>query len=176
MKKGRVKGYRSSGSATIPAFVAILSNTPRETPMSDTSASPPRSFLITSVIALIWNIIGIVTYLASVMLGDEALAAMPEAEQALYASTPVFVTAAYALAVHTGTLASIGLLLKKAWAAPVFIVSLICIIVQMGYSIFLTDLVATMGMGSVVGPLIITLVAVYLVWYSKDAKAKGWLK
>lgn len=145
------------------------------TPMSDTS-SPPRSFLITSIVALIWNAIGIFTYLASVMMSDEALAAMPEAEQALYASTPVIVTAAYAIAVHAGTLASIGLLLKKAWAVPVFIVSLVGILIQMGHAIFLTDLVATMGMGSVVGPLIITLVAAYLIWYSKDAKAKGWLK
>ncbi len=144
--------------------------------MSDDSPKPPRSFLITSIVALIWNAIGIFTYLASVMLSDEALTAMPEAEQALYASTPAVVTAAYAIAVHGGTLASVGLLLKRAWAVPVFIVSLIGILVQMGHGIFLTDLVATMGMGAVVGPVIITLVAVYLVWYSKDAQAKGWLK
>ena len=144
--------------------------------MSDNSSAPPRSFLVTSIIALIWNAIGILTYLASVMMGDEALAAMPEAEQALYASTPAFVTAAYALAVHAGTLASVGLLLKKTWAVPVFVISLIGILVQMGHGIFFTDLVATMGMGAVVGPVIITLVAVYLVWYSKDAQAQGWLK
>jgi hypothetical protein len=110
------------------------------------------------------------------MLSEEALATLPEAEQALYASTPALITAAYAIAVFGGTLASVGLLLKKAWAVPVFIVSLVGIIIQMGHGIFLTDLIATMGMGAVVGPLIITLVAVYLVWYSKDAQAKGWLK
>ncbi len=142
--------------------------------MSD--SSPPRSFLVTSIIALVWNVIGIFTYLASVMLSEEALATLPEAEQALYASTPALITAAYAIAVFGGTLACIGLLMKKAWAVPVFIVSLVGIIIQMGHGIFLTDLIATMGMGAVVGPLIITLVAVYLVWYSKDAQAKGWLK
>ena len=75
----------------------------------------------------------------------------------------------------SGTLASIALLLKKAWAAPVFVLSLIGVVVQMGQALFMTRAIEVRGAGIVVMPLVVTTIALFLIWYSISAKHKGWL-
>ncbi|MFK7846555.1 MAG: hypothetical protein AB8G77_14745 [Rhodothermales bacterium] len=134
-----------------------------------------RSFWIISGLALGWNLIGVVSYLASVMISPEALETLTEAERTLHNSTPAWATGAYAIAVFAGTLASIALLLKKAWAIPVFILSLVGILVQMGHAFFMSDMLAIQGAGAAVLPVLIIIVAVYLVWYSSESRKKGWI-
>ncbi len=133
------------------------------------------SFWIISGLALAWNLIGVASYLASVMISPEALETLTEAERALYSDTPAWVTGAYAIAVFAGTLASIALLLKKAWAAPLFVVSLVGILVQMGHGFFMSDMLAVQGAGAAVLPILIIIVAIYLLWYANECKKKGWI-
>ena len=136
---------------------------------------PPRSFWIIASLALVWNAIGIMTYLMTVMMSPEALEALPEAERALYTDTPAWATGAYAIAVFGGTLACVALLLRKAWAVPLFVVSLVAILIQMVHALFMTSLLEVRGPSAVVLPLLIVLIAAYLVWYSRSAKKKGWI-
>lgn len=146
--------------------------------MSDTTIAPypSRGFWIIASIALVWNLIGIGTYLVSVTLSDAALAAMPEAERALYTDIPVWVTSAYAIAVFGGTLGCVALLMRKAWAVPVLVVSLVAIVVQMGHALLGTALLEVRGASAAVLPLLIVAIAAYLVWFSMSAKRTGWLR
>ena len=68
---------------------------------------PKRSFWVISGIALIWNMIGIATYLMTVTISIESLELMPIDERTLYTEVPLLVTSAYAIAVFGGTLACI---------------------------------------------------------------------
>ncbi len=140
-----------------------------------TGLGPSRGFRIIGVVALLWNLMGVATYLMSVTMGPEALAAMSEAERALYTDIPVWVTSAYAIAVFGGTLGSVALLMRKAWAVPVFIVSLAGILVQMGHAFLGSAMLEVRGAMSAILPLVIIVVATWLVWYSNAAKQKGWL-
>ena len=135
----------------------------------------PRSFLIIGLIALVWNLFGVMSYIMHVTMSPEALAQMPEAERALYESSPAWVTGAFAIAVFSGVLGCVGLLLKKAWSAPVFLVSLVAIVLQFAYWLFMTASIEVHGVQAVIMPLLVTVIGVFLVWYSRDAKAKGWL-
>ena len=93
--------------------------------------NPTRGFWVISGVALLWNLIGIVTYLLSVTMSADALAALPDAERSLASDTPTWATSAYATAVFGGTAGSLGLLRCKAWAVPVLMVSLVGIVIQM---------------------------------------------
>ena len=136
--------------------------------MTNSSIKPPVWFWIISVLALIWNVLGIGAYLAQAYMTDEALAALPEADQAMYANLPAWYTAAFALAVFCGALGCIALLLRKKWAYMLLLISLIAVIVQMSYVIF------SLNMANAMTPMII-IVALFLVWYSKKATTKGWI-
>jgi hypothetical protein len=146
--------------------------------MQDTpdASTPGRKFWLIAVVALIWNLGGVATYLMSVTMSAESLAAMTEAERSLYADIPAWVTSAYAVAVFGGTLGSLGLLIRKAWAVPLLILSLLGILVQMSHALFMTRLLAVRGGGAAILPVIITAVAVFLVWFSKSARSKGWIR
>ncbi len=136
---------------------------------------PTLSFWIIGALALAWNLIGVATYLMSVTMSPEGLAAMPEAERALHTSVPAWVTSAYAIAVFSGTLACVALLMRKAWAVPVFLLSLVAIIVQMGYGLFGTEMLAVQGGTAAILPVLLISVAIYLVSFSRSAKDRGWI-
>ena len=144
--------------------------------MSEESISgTPRSFLIIGIVALLWNVLGVMSYIMQVTMSPEALAQMSQAERALNESLPAWVTGAFAIAVFGSTLGCVGLLLKKAWAVPVFLVSLIAIVLQFAYWLFVAKSIEVYGMEAVFMPLLVTVIAIFLVWYSRDARNKGWL-
>jgi hypothetical protein len=137
--------------------------------------NPTTAFWIFSGAALIWNLLGLVAYISNVTMSPEALAQMTEDAQAFYTSTPTWATAAFALAVNAGVLGSLFLLLRKAWAVPMFVLSLVSVIAQNVDAFLLRDAFAIMGINSLIMPSAIFIVAVLLLVYSLRVKAKGWL-
>ena len=136
---------------------------------------PPRSFYISGVTALVWNLIGVMQYVMGVTMTDAAIAALPADRQTFLQETPDWATAAFAIATNAGALGCILLLLKKAWAYPLFIVSLLAVLAQNFHGFILADGMAVLGTGEVVLDILIIAIAAYLIWYSKGAKDKGWI-
>ena len=66
------------------------------------SVKPPTWFWIVSVLALIWNFMGVGQYLAQAFITDEAKALMTVDQLKLLEETPSWLTAIFALAVWTG--------------------------------------------------------------------------
>jgi hypothetical protein len=91
---------------------------------------PPKWFTPVAILALLWNLLGASAYLMDVTISPEAVAKMGDAEQAMYASRPVWFVAAYASAVWFGVGGSLALLLRKRWAQPLFVLSLLGLIAQ----------------------------------------------
>ncbi|MEP1097252.1 MAG: hypothetical protein ABJG78_19205 [Cyclobacteriaceae bacterium] len=143
--------------------------------MTNDSIKPPVWFWIVSGIALIWNAMGIQAYLDQAYMTPEKLSGLPEAQQAMYIDNPAWVTAAFAIAVFGGTIASILLLLKKKLAYTVFVVSLAGILAQMSYAFFMSGATDSFGPGGMIMPIMIILAGAALVYLSKKAISNGWL-
>ena len=144
--------------------------------MSDQSNTKlPTSFWVISIIALIWNLLGMMAYIMQVTMNEATLGAMPAAERAVYESMPSWGVSAFAIAVTAGVLACIVLLLRKAWAVPLFILSLVAVIVQDIGALFVAGALQGMGPTSVIMPLVVILIAGYLIHYSRLARSRGWI-
>ncbi len=139
-----------------------------------TRVKPPIWFWVVSVLALLWNLLGVMAYLAQVNMTDEALAALPEAERALYENQPMWATMAFAIAVWGGALGSLALLLRKRWARAVLLISLIGIIIQMTHSFFLSNNFEVYGPGKMIMPIMIIVVGVLLVLFARMAINRNW--
>ena len=139
------------------------------------SNKPTTLFWIIGVVALVWNALGVMQYLGLAYMTDEVRAALPEAERALYENIPTWVTAAFAIAVFGGLIGSAFLLMKKKLARPMFLISLIAIVVQMSYNLFMSKAAEVYEPGSIVMPIVVILIGVFLLMYSKKTIAKGWL-
>lgn len=144
--------------------------------MSDfIDAKPSTNFWIISAFALIWNLIGLVFYYQEVTATPDKLALLTEAQQAFMASKPAWATSAFAIAVTTGVLASLLLLLRKGMAVIMFAVSLAGIVVQNVHAFGVANGFEVWGTIGLFLPGAIVVIAIALLLYSRSAKQKGWL-
>ncbi|WKK64617.1 hypothetical protein [Lutimonas zeaxanthinifaciens] len=141
--------------------------------MSETKNKNPKGFWIIGIVALLWNLMGVAEYLQLAYMKEETLAAMPVEQQALYENVPAWVTGAFALAVFGGLLGCILLLMKKKLATVVFIISLISVLAQMSYSIFMTNAMEVMGAMAIFMPILVIVISIFLVWYSRKMESEG---
>lgn len=140
------------------------------------NSTAPKWLTATAILALIWNALGCVAYLADVRTTPEEIAALPLAQQQLLASRPAWAVAGSAIAVWAGLLGSLGLLLRRRWAFPVFVASLIGVMVQ-DYALFVVARVTdVLGIVPLVLQALVLLIAVLLVMLARRGVAQGWLK
>jgi len=141
---------------------------------------PKKAFWIVGVLFLLWNIFGCAIYLMDQLTPDAALLesyaergqAMLEARHAY----PVWATAAYALAVWVGLLASIFYLMRKKLAVTLFVVSLLAAIICFIPSF--TNAVVKAGGGDSywVMPVIVSVLGLFEVWWSRKQIAQRVLR
>lgn len=143
--------------------------------MANSTNKPTTAFWVIAVVALIWNLMGVMAYLGQAYMTDEALAVLPEAERAINENYPAWATAAFAIAVFGGTIGCILLLLRKKMATTLFIVSLIGILVQMTYNFMMSKATEVYGPGGMIMPVMVILIGFFLVWYSRQSTTKDWL-
>ncbi len=143
--------------------------------MSDESVGGVHwSFWVIGAIALIWNVMGGINFF--VQMNADALASLSEPHRAIVEGRPAWATGGFAIAVFGGALGCLLLLLKKPAAYYLFVVSLFGVIVTharaFGMASSITDFSAFEILLMIAMPLI---VAVFLIWYSKQAERKGWI-
>jgi len=139
------------------------------------NGKPTTTFWIVGGAALIWNLIGLVFYIGHVTISPEALAAMPQAQQDFFTETPTWATAAFALGVNAGVLGSLFLLFRKAWAVPMFVLSLVAVVVQDIDAFVLRDGFSVVGVNGIIIPSMVVAIAIALLFYARGTKERGWL-
>lgn len=143
--------------------------------MNEAIASrPPAWFWAVAVLALLWELFGMWMYLAHVEVLPE-MGEMSEAERSLMESSPTWVTGLFAIGVFAGALGALGLVLRRSWARPLLVLSLIAVVLQFGGWLLMTDAVSVIGPTVFIMPAVIVLVGILLVWLAGTGVRRGWL-
>jgi len=141
--------------------------------MSETN-KPGFAFWIIGIIALFWNGMGVNTYLQSAFNTEAATAGLNENQITLLDSMPAWYTALFAIAVFSGLIGAITLLMRKQWATILFIVSFIAATINQVYWLFGTDAIEVFSeFQPYLMPLLIVGIGLFLIWYSKDQKKRA---
>ena len=130
---------------------------------------PPFWFWIVSVIALIWNGLGVDGYLGQAYNTERYRNSFTPEQLEIASNAPSWTMRAFAVAVFSGVLGAIFLLLRKKWATKFWFISLMAVLAQMGYALI------TGEAASVVMVFMIIIFAIAFLWFSKMSAAKGWL-
>lgn len=134
-----------------------------------TTNKPPIWFWIVAAIGLVWNAMGVNAYLQQAY-NTEGYREMYSPEQIeITSNMPSWLTAAFAIAVFAGALGCIALILRKKLANSLLIISLVAVLIQMGYLIF-QDQVIDMTM-----TIMIIVFAILLVLFARHTKSKNWI-
>ena len=136
-------------------------------------ASVPVWFKVVALLAVLWNGFGVFMYLTTVGVFGDPMAGLSEAERAAAASIPAWITGAFAIGTFAGLIGSLGLVLRKAWAVPVLIVSLLALLVMEGWIVFLSGMLEVAGLAV---PISVSLGAILLAWLAVHARGRGWLE
>ena len=130
----------------------------------------PIYYWVVSTIAFIWNAFGVYNYLLQAFMTEEQLTQLSKVDQTLYANLPAWYVSAFAIAVFAGLFGSISLLIRKRWAYTLFIISFLAIGFQQFY------ILTVINPRDIFLSLSIIVISVFLVWFSKRAVAREWLR
>ena len=140
------------------------------------TTKPNTAFWIIAVLALLWNLIGVYLWLYEyVLMTEEIRATLPPEQVEIMARAPSWSMYVYGLAVFSGLLASVLLLMRKNMAVGVFLLSLIAVLILQLYWMFGMDIIDKMSPQSLIMPLIVIALAIFEYFYSKGAARNGWL-
>jgi hypothetical protein len=134
--------------------------------------STPKWFTVVAVLALLWNLLGVLGVGADLMLSPTDVAALPADQQALHAARPGWSVFGSVLAVGAGTLGCIGLLLRKRWALWALVVSLVGVLLQ---DIGLLRALSLIGTSVLVLQALVLLIALGLIALARKAIRNHWI-
>lgn len=136
----------------------------------------PKWFRPVAIVALLWNLLGCMAYLADVMMKPEDVAKLTEAQKAMVAARPAWAVAATATAVWGGALGCLGLFLLKRWANPLLLLSFIGVVAQ-DVALFALSPAAGQAEPMVLGLQgLVLVISVALLVLGRNAASRGWLR
>lgn len=139
----------------------------------ESTIKPTPAFWVISVLALLWNLMGVNQYLQQAYNTETFQAMYTPAQLETINNTPPWATAAFAIAVFGGFLGCVLLLLRKKQAKLLFQLSLLGIVVQMIYNFFIAKIIDDYGTSAIIMPLLILIIGFYMVTFSSQADRKG---
>ena len=134
----------------------------------------PSWFKVAAILALIWNVLGLMAFIAQIAMTPDDISRLPQAQQDLLATTPLWATVAFAVAVISGTLASIALLMRKIICYPLYIASLTGVMVQMFHAFVISNSFEIYGPSGTIMPIMVIVVAWLLMKFSASAVKNKW--
>ena len=151
--------------------------------MIDTAANkPPALFWVISTVLLLWGLSSAWVYIALFLKTPEEYARMAEIEAnwegyADYvANIPSWAIAAGVVAAVTRLSGAIGLLLRRAWVLPLYIVSTVCLLVALFRAFVLANVADVISGAHVATEVAFIALSLFAVWFASRNKARGILR
>ena len=140
--------------------------------MSD-GIKPSTGFWVISIIALLWNLMGVAVYFMMMKMDPALLVETYNQEYAdIFASKPAWATGAFAIAVFGGLLGCIGLILRKAWSKLLFIISLVGVIIHNIWGVMAGTLSHVTTFDKIM-TIAVMAIAIFLIWFANKKTAEG---
>ncbi len=145
--------------------------------MTDSTNKPNVLFWIVGIIALIWNAMGVNAYVQQAYDTEGHRAQFVDKPELLELTNnmPSWYTAIFAIAVFSGALGCVFMLMRKKTANFLFKISLAAVLIQTINNLFFTGVREFYGAFDYSMLTLIAVFALFLVGYSKKATEKNWL-
>ena len=146
-----------------------------ETP--DMSAQEtPRHLWVVGIIAFLWNAMGAMDYIMTQTRNEAYMSQFTPEQLEFFYGFPSWVVAAWAIAVWGGVLGAVLLLLRKRLAVPVFLASLVAMVITTIQNYVLSNGIEVVGDPfALIFSAVIFLVAVALFLYAREMQKRGTL-
>jgi len=147
--------------------------------MSDLSVKTtvPAWYWIVGALLLLWGVGGIFAFYSQLTTPYEQMVAeMGKLAADCIKGMPTWLWWVYGVAVWSGFFGTVALLLRRTWAQPLYLISLVTVVVQFGHSFLVVRIQELMGWSAAVFPAFIIALAIFQLWFAGWAKRKNWLR
>jgi hypothetical protein len=147
-----------------------------------TDTVPSVSFWVISIALLLWGFGGASIYIAYFIETPEEFAqtaetaANQQAYAAYIANIPFWAIAVGILAAVTRLVGAIGLLLRRIWALPLYILSVLFFLAALYRAFVLANVASVMSGLHIAVELGFLALSIFAVWFARKNKSKGILK
>lgn len=142
--------------------------------MTTSPIRTPWHLWLIGVISLLWNAMGGYDYIMTQSKNADYMAKFTPEQLEFFYGFPTWVVAAWAIAVWASVVGSVFLILRKRWAEPLFLVSLISMILTVIHNYGLSNGLEVAGdTFSLVFTAIIFLVSTGLWLYARAMHKRG---
>jgi hypothetical protein len=140
-----------------------------------TMEKTPWHIWVVGVASLLWNSMGAFDFLATTMRFESYLAAFTPEQLEFFTSFPAWTVSAWAIAVWAAVLASIFILMRRAWAVLAMQVSFAAMLIVTFQNYVLSDITMAdiMGPEAAIFAGVIFIVTALLLWYVMVQRAAG---
>ena len=132
----------------------------------------PIHLWIVSILAVLWNAMGAFDYIATQYRLESYMSQFTPEQLEYFYAFPVWMDAAWAIAVWASVLGSLTLLMRKAFAVWLFGISILGLAVSSIYNFVLSDGMAMMGSGGATFTAVIWIIALFLYFYARAMAAR----
>ena len=132
----------------------------------------PIHLWIVGILAVLWNAMGAFDYIATQYRLESYMSQFTPEQLEYFYAFPVWMDAAWAIAVWASVLGSLTLLMRKAFAVWLFGISILGLAVSSIYNFILSDGMAMMGSGGATFTAVIWIIALFLYFYARAMAAR----
>jgi magnesium-transporting ATPase (P-type) len=126
-----------------------------------------------AIASLLFMALGCVTYLMHVTADP---ASLPLDQRAAFDAEPVWLTAAYAIAVWVGLAGTLMLLLRRKLAQPLMLVSLAAVVVWLAGLLLVPNLRETISSNDLAVAIAVAAITWTIFWFARHSAKRGWLR
>ena len=150
--------------------------------LETTDNRPLVLFWVISIALLLWGFGGASIYVSYFIETPEEFAETAEtaANRQAYAdyiaNIPFWAIAVGIAAAVTRLVGAIGLLLRRAWALPLYIISVVFFLVALYRAFILANVASVMSGAHIAVELVFIALSIFAIWFAHENKSKGILK
>ncbi|PHR57440.1 MAG: hypothetical protein COA43_12140 [Robiginitomaculum sp.] len=143
---------------------------------------PSVWFWVLTVILALWALMGLWVFYDFMTTTPEKMAkyvvdgTYTQAYVEYYNDFPIWHTVVFGIAIFSSAFGALGLVLRRAWAAPLFTLSLVCVVISTFATHAIDKAHTMMSTGQTAMSGVVLGLAILAFWHAKKSKAKGWLK
>jgi hypothetical protein len=126
-----------------------------------------------AIAALAFMALGCVSYLMHVTADP---ASLPLDQRAAFEAEPIWLTAAYAIAVWAGLAGTLMLLLRRRLAQPLMLASLAAVGIWLAGLLLVPGLRETISSNDLAVAVIVAAVNWTIFWFARHSAKRGWLR
>lgn len=130
-------------------------------------------YMPAAIASLLFMLLGCVTYVIHVTADP---ATLPLDQRAVYEAEPLWVTAAYALAVWVGLLGTALLVARRKLAQPLLLVSLAAVLGWLAGLILVPALRETISSNDLAVAIVVAAITWTIFWFARHSSQRGWLR